>query len=451
MGCPAVSERTIVPPHSAEAEQSVIGGLLLDNAALIDISDLEARHFYHSEHQLAFRVIRSMCMDGKVADVLTASDAGAGSIAYLNEMAQSVPSARNVARYAEIVRARWLERELIRAAGESIDDAVGMGDATAKLDRAQARLAGLAIVKSVQASVRIDEALIEFLARLDAEASGKSDAISTGLRDLDDLMDGGLRKGELMVLGARPKMGKTATVLGVARHMAITHAVLFLSQEMPVSQLTARNVAAEGGVNIAKLRRPDLLTNDDWSRISEATEQLRSRRLIMDDQRGLTLMDVRRKVMECKRNHGCDVVIVDFLQLMQGDGDSRNQELDRISNGLKAMAGELDVAVILLSQMSRKADERHGPPVMTDLRDSGAIEAAADIIALLYREFAHPLGEKSDGWKHHAQLELVQRNAAPGSVNLWFSGEHQQVRNWSGPPPSKTGSRGARARSSGVE
>jgi len=179
---------------------------------------------------------------------------------------------------------------------------------------------------------------------------------------------------------------------------------------------------------------------------------MRSLNLVLDEQRALTLLDIRRKVMETKRMRGCDVVIVDYLQLMAGDGDNRNQELDRISNGLKAMAGEFDCAVVLLSQLSREADKRHGPPVMTDLRDSGAIEAAADIIALLYREVAHPMGDKGEAWKHHAQLEVVQRNGAPGTVNLWFSGEYQQFKDWDGPMPMKSGhGRSSRARSSGLD
>lgn len=448
-----MSGKAVTPPHASEAEQAVIGSLLLSNAAIYEIAELEPTHFYFPEHQRAFKVIREMCVAGKVVDVLTASEAGAADLRYLNDMAQSVPSASNIVRYAEIVRERWLERELIKAAGETVDDALRLGDVDAKLDRAQARLAQLALTKSDRESVPMDEALVGFLDRLQAAASGQSDAMSTGFSDLDDLMAGGLRPGELLVAGGRPKMGKTAFTLALARNMSIANSVLFLSQEMPVDQLTARNVAAQGRVNIAKLRKADLLDQDDWSRIVEATEVLRDRRLTMDDQRGLRLLDVRKKVMDLKRKRGCNLVIVDFLQLMVGDGDNRNQELDRISNGLKAMAGELDVGVILLSQMSRKADERHGPPVMTDLRDSGAIEAAADVIALLYREIAHPLGDKGEQWKHHAQLEVVQRNGSPGTVDLWFSGEYQQFKDWTGPPPSRTasGRGGGRMRASGME
>ena len=157
--------------------------------------------------------------------------------------------------------------------------------------------------------------------------------------------------------------------------------------------------------------------------------------MMLDDQRALTLADIRRKLMDAKRRQAVDVVIVDFLQLMAGDGDNRNQELDRISNGLKAMAGEFGCAVVLLSQLSREADKRNGPPVMTDLRDSGAIEAAADIIALLYREFAHPLGQHTDDWREHAQLEIVQRNGAPGSINLRWNGAYQQFSDWEGGSP----------------
>jgi replicative DNA helicase len=450
-----VSVKPIVPPHSDEAEQAVLGSLLMDNRALDELADLEPRHFYQTAYQAAFRAIQHLVAASRVADVVTLHEAGGGDVVALNELVMSVPSAANVAHYARIVHDRWVERELLRCATEQAEDAQAMGDPAEKLDRAQGRLAKIAIQRTGQESVPIADALVSFLDRLEQEAAGDTQVISTGLHDLDELMGGGGRRGELHVYGGRPKMGKTAFTLQIMRNIALNHGVLFCSQEMPVNELMGRHAAAMGNINIAKLRKPSLLTNDDWSAISESVELLRPMRLTQDAQRGLTLLDVRRKVMECKRKHGCDVVVVDYLQLMNGGGDNRNQELDRISNGLKAMAGDLDVWVVLLSQMSREADKRHGPPVMTDLRDSGAIEAAADVIGLLYREIAHPLTPEKDNkaWKHYAQLEVIQRNGAPGTVSLWFSGEYQQFKNWSGPPPFKTqmGRGGSRARSTGME
>ena len=449
------------PPHSVEAEQSVLGALLLDNAAADRVADVLTlpTQFYRHEHRLIWAAVMGMVLAGKPADIITVHEQlqrqgqadEVGGLRYLNALAQSVASAAHARRYAEIVRERWLERELIRVSRETADTAAAPGsEALAKIDAAMTRLSKLAEGKAATESVHIDAAIVAYMDHLEAEAEGRSKTISTGLRHLDRMLAGGLRAGELMVIGARPKMGKTALVLSLARAMAREHGVLVLSQEMPVTELVARNVAALGRINLADLRRGTEMPAAVWDGVTEAAEHMRGLQLVLDDQRALTLMDVRRKMVDAKRRHGVDVVIIDFLQLMAGEGDNRNQELDRISNGLKAMAGEFGVAVILLSQLSREADKRAGPPVMTDLRDSGAIEAAADIIALLFREFAHPLGDKGEAWKHHAQLEIVQRNGAPGHISLHFSGEFQRFGDWDGPPPQKSfggrGGRGAPAR-----
>lgn len=442
------------PPHSLEAEQSVLGALLLDNSAADRVGDLldsSGAQFYRWEHRTLWAAALAMIERGRPADPITVFEQlqregtadDAGGLRYLNSLVDSVASAAHVRRYAEIVRERWLERELVRVAREVGDTAAAPGrDAAAKIDDAMGRLSKLSEGRTAVESSHIDAAIVDYLDYLQAESEGRTRTISTGLRHLDRLLAGGLRVGELMVLGARPKMGKTALVLSLARAMARTHGVLVLSQEMPKNELVARNVAALGSVNLADLRRGTEIPMEAWERVSEAAERMRGLQLVLDDQRALTLMDVRRKVMDCKRRHGCDVVIIDFLQLMAGDGDNRNQELDRISNGLKAMAGEFGVTVVLLSQLSREADKRSGAPVMTDLRDSGAIEAAADIIALLFREYAHPMGNRGDEWKHHAQLEIVQRNGAPGHISLHFSGEYQRFSDWDGPMPQKFGGRG---------
>lgn len=448
---PDPPEEALTPPHSDEAEQAVIGALLLDNSVLDLVADLRAEMFYRPAYGQVFEQIKVMVVATKVADVLTVGVGGVLGVADLHELVMSVPSAANVAHYASIVVDRWRERKLLALSAEIARAAHQPGNVEQKLDAAMAGITAIGERKCKSESVFIEDALVAFLDRLQREAEGLTEVISTGLHDLDRQMAGGGRRGELMVVGARPKMGKTALTLQMARNIARTHWVLVCSQEMPVYELTARNVAALGRVNLAYMRTPEKMPDEAWSRVVEATDAARSLKLIQDEQRALTLLDVRRKVMEAKRRHGCDVVIVDYLQLMVGDGDNRNQELDRISNGLKAMAGEFDVWVIVLSQLSREADKRHGAPVMTDLRDSGAIEAAADVIGLLYREYAHPLGERSDDWKHHAQLELVQRNGSPGTVSLYFSGEFQRFEDWSGPPPSKTKARAGVVRRGGLE
>lgn len=436
------------PPHNTEAEQSVLGALLQDNAAFDRVDPLlQAAMFYTPQHRAIYATICELIAASKPADIITVNDRSGHELGYLNALALSVPSSAHAKRYAEIVRERWLERELQRAGCEIADTAASPdADAISKVDAAMAKLSKLSEGRAARESVHIDSALVAYLDQLQAESEGETKAMSTGLRHLDRILSGGLRPGELMVLGARPKMGKTALVLTLARNMGRKHGVLVCSQEMPVSELVARNVAALGRVNLADLRRGREIPDAVWTGVTDAVEAIKGLQIVLDDQRGLTLMDVRRKTMEAKRRHGIDVVIVDFLQLMTGDGDNRNQELDKIANGLKAMAGEFGVAVILLSQLSREADKRSGPPVMTDLRDCGAIEAAADVIALLFREEAHPLGERGEQWKHHAQIEIIQRNGAPGHISLSFSGEYQRFSDWDQPVPQKQGRRGSASR-----
>lgn len=242
----------------------------------------------------------------------------------------------------------------------------------------------------------------------------------------------------MLVIGARPKHGKTALALALARNFAHQHTVLFMSQEMPVSQLMHRHTAAMGSVDLGRILRADATDAGMWERVGDAAERLGRLNLIHDDQSALTLMDVRRKAIKVKRQYGLDVLFVDFLQLMQGAGeDNRNRELDVIVNGIKGLALDLDIAVVVLSQMSRKADELYGRPTMTHLRDSGAIEAAADQVALLFTDWAHPLSKRAEGFQDYSELEIVaHRNGAQGLVPLQFTGAVQQVGDWTGERPT---------------
>ena len=231
----------------------------------------------------------------------------------------------------------------------------------------------------------------------------------------------------------------TAVSLQMARNMARDYTVLFISQEMPVMQLMHRHTAAMGSVDLGRILRADATDTGMWERVTEAAEKLGRLNLIHDDQSAQSLMDIRRKAMQVKRQHGLDVLFVDFLQLMQGAGeDNRNRELDVISNGLKALALDLQIAVVVLSQMSRKADETYHHPTMTYLRDSGAIEAAADQIALLFTDHAHPMSTKADNFSGYSQLEIVaHRNGGTGLVPLHFLGKYQQIGDWDLPIPTR--------------
>ena len=424
------------PPWSAEAEHAVLGAVLLDNHAFERVEAiLGAADFYAAEHAAIWRTIVALQTKGKPADIITVHEAGGHDLASLNRFVESIPSSSNAHRYAAIVHERAIDRAMVREAGQIIELAHRSDLAVAdKVDKAQGALAALAVQRhGTRDPVAIGPATVELRDYMNDMAEGKNPAISTGMHNLDRATSGGMRPGEMWVIGARPKMGKTALALALQRNMSQTHGTLYLSQEMPVLQLTMRHAAALGHMNMQTLRAPKPNDQQMWSRLTEAVDTLQKLNMVHDSQGGLTLLDVRRKVMHARRHHGIDVVFVDFLQLMVGDGDNRNAELDAISNGLKAMAMELKVGVVLLSQLNRKADERSGPPVMGDLRDSGAIEAAADLIGMLYRDCVRNATPDN---QRHAQLEIVaQRNGPAGTVHLHFVGEFQQFCDWPSDEP----------------
>jgi len=413
--------------------------VLLDNHAFERVADvLSAADFYAAEHAAVWRTIVALQTRGTPADVITVHEAGGHDRASLNRFVDSIASSANAHRYAAIVRERAIDRAMVREAGAVIERA-HRSDVTVadKVDQAQSAFAALAVQRTgAHDPVAIGPAADELMAYVQDMAAGVNPAISTGLHDLDRITAGGIRPGEMWVIGARPKMGKTALALALQRNMSTEHGTLYLSQEMPVLQLTMRHAAALGGMNLQALRSPREDDSDMWRRLAEASDTLRRLNMVHDSQGGLSLLDVRRKVMHARRHHGIDVVLVDFLQLMVGDGANRNAELDAISNGLKSMAMEFKVGLVLLSQLNRKADERSGPPVMADLRDSGAIEGAADFIGLLYREHMRkPTPEN----KHWAQLHVAkQKNGPTDTINLFFDGELQRFSDWDGPLPFRS-------------
>lgn len=438
-------EDFITAPYSAEAEASVLGALLVDNSAMQRVPDLSAEAFYVEAYADVYRAIQSLAAMGRAFDIITVHEAleQAGKpqeLAELNVLAQYVPSAANLRRYAEIVIGKQQSRALLKAAADISDLAIQPGSAAQQLDAAQMILAKLATVKSKRDPQHINQSLADYLSLLTDLSEGKNPAIPTGIGGLDRILNGGLRRGEMMVIGARPKHGKTALALALARNMAHDFGVLFISQEMPVMQLMHRHTAAMGTVDLGRILRADSTDAGMWERVAEAAEKLGRLNLVHDDQSAQSLLDIRRKAMQVKRQHGLDVLFVDFLQLMQGAGeDNRNRELDVISNGLKALAMDLQIGVVVLSQMSRKADESYHHPTMTYLRDSGAIEAAADQIALLFTDHAHPMSTKADNFAGFSQLEIVaHRNGGTGVVPLHFQGMYQQIGDWDGAIPSRS-------------
>lgn len=446
-----------VPPHSVEAEQSVIGAALWDNAVVDAVGDLlHADDFYRHDHRLIWGAIEGLVMASKPADVITVferlrSDPRARNeeitLADLNAMAQSVPGPANARRYAEIVRERSLRRRLIGIGMEIERAAWDHGEAQAPVqdvaDRAVLELLALQAGAQQTEPVPIATAVAAFLDDLTARYEGKVTTFPTGLADVDRLTGGGGRRGELWVIGARPSMGKTAITLQLCRYTGRKHQVLLLSQEDSLLSASGRFVAAEGAVNLADLRNPRAAPDSMWAGVTEAVENLAPLNIAMDEETGLGLADVRRKAQQVRRRCGAlDLIVIDYLQLMDGDeGENRNQTIGAIANGLKRLAKQLGCWIVLLSQLNRKADDRPGPPQMSDLRDSGDIEGAADLIGLLYREHMRkPTPEN----KHWAQLHVCkQKNGATDTLNLYFDGALQRFGNWEGPAPFRHGKGGS--------
>lgn len=432
------------PPHSTEAEHAVLGSLLLDNRAFDAVADVLApERFYFPEHAAIYTTMSRLLLASKPADVVTVFEAGGHDLSMLNALAQSMVSVRNARRYAEIVAEHWHRRELQRIALDLHDELMQQGSDGAPSFAAVADAAAgkiLALCGGAAASqepIGIEAAAVRFVDQLNAMADGQVCTIRTGLSDVDEATAGGGRPGELWVIGARPSMGKSAFVQTVALNVSRTQGVLMLTQEDSVETWVSRAVANLGRVNLADLRNPLRAKDADrmWTGVAEGVDDLPKRALLLDDQGGLSLADVRRKAKQAKRklNGNLSLVIVDYLQLMSGDGDNRNQMLGHIANGMKALAKELGVWVILLSQLSRKADETSGLPQVSHLRDSGDIEGAADTIGLLHRESQR---KKTDENKHWAQLHLAkQKNGPTCTVNLHFDGAFQRFTDWEGSVP----------------
>ncbi|KRC30711.1 DnaB family ATPase [Acidovorax sp. Root217] len=439
-------EQRLAIPVSLEAESAVLGGLLLNADAMAKLPPLEPDAFYDPFHGQVFRAIQRLYAKGHPVEAVSVhlelqAEGADTEIQAVHDLAVYSPGPTSMRMYANAVLDCHRLRKLMEVGNEIARLAMSPGhNSTEQIDKSQMLLGKLATVRGRREPKSMAESLVEYLGVLQELSEGKNPAIRTGIGGLDRMLNGGLRRGEMMVIGARPKHGKTALSLAMARSMAREHGVLFLSQEMNIIQLMHRHTAASGGVDLGRILAAKPEDAGMWSGVSEAARNLGDLRLHQDEQGNLTLMDIRRKVLKVRRESGLDVLFIDFLQLMAGGGEeSRNRELDVIVNGIKAMALDLQIAVVLLSQMSRKADEHYGRPQMTHLRDSGAIEAAADQVALLFNDWAHPMSKKLDKFKGFCELEIVaHRNGPQGLVPLHLLGEYQQMGDWMGPIPEHT-------------
>lgn len=427
-----------LPPQSLEAEQAVLGSLLLDNRAWQVVQrEVAAGDFYSRDHADVFSSIQQLLQDDRPADVITVFEVlqgngradAVGGLVYLNQLAQCVPSAGNVAAYAGIVVQAARRRRLMQL-GQDLTARAQRGAATSAemavlLGWLQEEVARIAQGHEAGAPRRLGDLLPGWMDDLQARADGKTDAIASGLRSVDRVLCGGLRRGELVVLGARPSMGKSALTLGIVRAVAQQHPVLVCSLEDSANMLISRHVASVGRAPLEHVRMPQHAPDSLWEAVAHACETLARLPVWVDDRAGLALADVANKVAFVKARAGdCALVVVDYLQLMEDVGETRSNELANIVRGLKNMAKRMNCAVLLLSQLSREADKLNGPPRLDHLAESGAIEQAADVIGLLWREARR--NPKPDN-AHKAQIEFAKnKNGATDTVQLWFDGKTQR-------------------------
>ena len=428
-----------IPPHSIEAESSVLGGLLLDNGAWDRVGDLlTERDFYRYEHRMVFGAIGALINASKPADVITVFEQlqnqgkaeEIGGLSYLNSLAQYVPSAGNIRRYAEIVRERSILRKLVSASDEISTNAFNPQGrpVSAILDEAEQKIFNIGEegARSKQGFQAMDTLVVALLDRVQEMADNPNDVtgVPTGFYDLDR-MTAGFQAGDLIVLAARPSMGKTALAINIAEHVALNEGlpVAVFSMEMGAAQLAVRIVGSIGRIDQSHLRTGKL-TDEEWPRLTEAIEKLRTISLHIDETAGLTSSELRANARRLSRQCGkLGLIVVDYLQLMTGsssDGENRATELGEISRGLKMLAKELQCPVIALSQLNRSVETRPDKrPMMSDLRESGAIEQDADIIMFIYRDEYYT----KDACKEPGVAEVIiakQRNGPTGMVKLAF-------------------------------
>lgn len=435
------------PPHSLDAEQAVLGGLLLDNGAIDRMGELKPEAFYAHENRLVYEHILRLLSLQKPADVVTVSDslAQAGKnigLAYLHDLAANTPSAANIGRYAETVRDKALMRGLAAAANRVHEIVGGSGEtASHMLDAAQAEFAKLSEQAARKEPVALREAMSRYLDDLDNRYHGKikHNGIPTGLSGLDAMLNGGLRRGALITFGARPGMGKSAWAETVACNIADTgHSVLFLSMEMPEAEVTERAIAMWGSVSASRLADASKsMRTEDWPLVTAAAQKAAEAKFFIDDQPGLSLMDVVAKARAVKRKEGLDVLVIDYLQLMVGTEEKRYLQIEAITKGLKMLAKTLNIAVIALSQFSRDIEKRPNPrPKSSDFRDGGSIEQDSDILLGLYRE---EQDNPDSTWKGYAELFIMKnRQGKTGKLSLTYKGEFMRFENHSGPVPDNS-------------
>ena len=441
-----LEQRLKVPPNSVEAEQSLIGGLMLDKLAFDKVADVvAATDFYRKDHQLIFAAISALTQDGQACDVVTVSEfldargelTDAGGLEYIATLANETPGASNAKAYANIVRERSIMRSLINVGNEIAGSAFTSDGRTASdlVDEAERRVFEIAEkgARGRAGFKALRDILPETVDRIDLlhQSEGDITGISTGYHEFDK-MTAGMQGGDLIIVAGRPSMGKTTLAVNMAENAAIGSKVptAIFSMEMPAQQLAFRMISSLGRVDQTYLRTGKF-PDEDWSRINTAVQLMSEAPVYIDDTPGLSPTEIRARARRLQREHGLGLVVVDYLQLMQVPGNTENRatEISEISRSLKALAKELNLPVIALSQLNRGVEQRTDKrPVMSDLRESGAIEQDADLIIFIYRDEVY---NQDTPRKGIADISIAkQRNGPIGEFPLTFVGRYTKFENF---------------------
>lgn len=431
-----------VPPQNIEAEESVIGSLLLDREALTAVNEvLKPEDFYKNAHKEIYRSIVKLHEDNQPVDMVTLSEQlrkenkldSCGGIAYITELANAVPTSANVGHYAKIVKEKALLRQLIYAATKIASRGYEEPDEVDQLiDEAEKLIFDISQKQRSQDFTIIREVLMDTFDKIEQLYNKQENitGIPTGFTDLDSLLSG-LQPSDLIILAARPAMGKTTLALNMAQYAAVKggEPVAIFSLEMSKDQLVQRMLCAKANIDAHKLRTGNL-DSEDWPKLTKAVGPLSQAPIFIDDSASISVMEMRAKARKLKSEHGLSAIFIDYLQLMQSAKtlENRQQEISQISRSLKALAKELNVPVVALSQLSRAVEQRQDKrPMLSDLLESGGIEANADVVLFIYRSAYYNLEGEDD---NIAEIIVAkQRNGPIGTVELYFKNQYNRFMN----------------------
>jgi replicative DNA helicase len=427
-----------IPPQNVEAEQSVLGAMLISREAIEKAGEiLKAEDFYRQDNRIIFSAIMDLHERNQAVDLVTVIEElrkmgeleAVGGTSAITALSNAVPTAANVVYHAKIVEEKSLRRQLIRAATDIASTGYEEeADISTTIDQAEQKILSVANRKQSGGLVKIRDIVRQAMERVEKLYDSKEafTGLPTGFSDFDK-MTSGLQPSDLIIVAARPSMGKSSLVLNIAEHVALKgkKSVIFFSLEMSKEQLVQRMLCSQAGIDAARLRIGQL-QDDEWPKLVNAADKLSNAHIMLDDTPGMTALEMRSKARRWKAENGLDLIIVDYLQLMQGSShrtsDNRQQEMSEISRSLKGLARELNVPVIALSQLSRSVESRNNKrPMLSDLRESGALEQDADIVAFIYREDYY---NKETEDKNIAELIIAKhRNGPTGTVKLFFRKE----------------------------